>query len=42
MLAIFKKELRSYFTNPMGYIFIAVFLVVSNLFFYMMNGIVGN
>jgi len=41
MLAIFKKELRSYFTNPMGYIFIAVFLVVSNLFFYMMNVLSG-
>lgn len=37
MLAIFKRELRSYFTSPMGYIFCAVFLVVNNLFFYMIN-----
>lgn len=37
MLAIFKRELRSYFTSPMGYIFCAVFLLVNNLFFYLMN-----
>ena len=37
MLAIFKRELRSYFTSPMGYIFCAVFLIVNNLFFYLMN-----
>ena len=37
MLAIFKRELRSYFTSPMGYIFCAVFLIVNNLFFYLIN-----
>ena len=37
MLAIFKRELRSYFTSPMGYIFCAVFLLVNNLFFYLIN-----
>ena len=37
MLAIYKRELRSYFTSPMGYIFCAVFLVVNNIFFYLMN-----
>jgi len=37
MLAIFKRELRAYFTSPMGYVFIAVFLVISNLFFYLLN-----
>lgn len=26
MFAIYKKELRSYFTNPVGYIFVGVFL----------------
>ncbi len=37
MLAIYKRELRSYFTSPMGYIFCAVFLLVNNLFFYLYN-----
>ena len=26
MFAIYKKELRSYFINPVGYIFVGVFL----------------
>lgn len=29
MFAIYKKELRSYFTTPLGYIFCAVYLAVS-------------
>ncbi len=29
MFAIYKKEMRSYFTNPIGYIFTGVFLVFS-------------
>lgn len=29
MLAIFKKELRSYFINPIGYIYVGIFLAVS-------------
>ncbi len=29
MFAIYKKEMRSYFTNPLGYIFVGVFLVFS-------------
>ena len=29
MLAIYKKEMRSYFTNPIGYIFIGIFLMFS-------------
>ena len=37
MLAVFKRDLRAYFTSPIGYVFIAVFLVLSNLFFYMYN-----
>ena len=31
MLAIYKKELRSYFINPIGYVFVGVFLAVSAL-----------
>lgn len=33
MLAIFKKELRSYFISPIGYIYVALFLAVSSLLF---------
>ena len=33
MRAIFKKELRSYFTTPIGYAFIAVLLALSGFFF---------
>ncbi len=32
--AIFKKELRSYFASPVGYVFIIFFLLVSNGFFF--------
>ena len=35
MLAIYKRELRSYFVSPIGYIFIAVFLCVSGIIFSM-------
>ena len=31
MFAIYKKEMRSYFTNPIGYIFVGIFLVFSAL-----------
>lgn len=33
MFAIYKKELRNYFTTPLGYVFIAVFLAVSGFIF---------
>lgn len=33
MTAVFKKELRSYFNSPTGYIFMVVFLVMSGVFF---------
>ena len=33
MFAIFKREMRSYFTSPIGYIFIAVFLAVNGFLF---------
>lgn len=33
MLAIYKKELRNYFTTPLGYVFIGVFLAVSGFLF---------
>ena len=34
MLAIYKRELRSYFVTPIGYIFCGMFLLVSGLLFY--------
>ena len=33
MSAIYKKEMRTYFTTPTGYVFIAVFLAVSGFMF---------
>ena len=35
MLAVFKKELKSYFLSPIGYIAIGLFLLVFSLFFYL-------
>lgn len=34
MFAIYKRELRSYFITPIGYIFCGMFLLVSGLLFY--------
>ena len=33
MLSIFKRELKAYFTSPIGYIFVAVFLAISGAIF---------
>lgn len=35
MLAIYKKEMRTYFTTPLGYVFLGVFLAVSGFVFAM-------
>ena len=37
MIAIMKRDLRSFFTSPIGYVFLAVFLLVSNYFFFGYN-----
>lgn len=42
MLAIYKKELRSYFTNVIGWVFMAFFLVLVGLFFFLYNLLQGN
>ena len=36
MLAIWKRELQSYFYTPVGYAFMGVFLALSGTFFYML------
>ncbi|MBQ3489485.1 MAG: ABC transporter permease subunit [Clostridia bacterium] len=33
MIAIFKREMRSYFTSPVGYMFCAIFFAVSGFLF---------
>jgi len=33
MLAIIKKELKSYLLSPIGYIFIGLFLLIFSVFF---------
>ena len=33
MLAIYKREMLSYFTSPIGYVFIAVFLALNAFIF---------
>ena len=34
MRAIFKKELKSYFLSPIGYVVIGIFLLCFSVFFY--------
>ncbi len=41
MLAIYKREMLSYFTSPIGYVFIAVFLAVNSLLFSLFTLLAG-
>jgi ABC-type transport system involved in multi-copper enzyme maturation permease subunit len=34
MFAIYKRELKTYFQNPIGYIYMSIFLLLSGIFFY--------
>ena len=34
MLAVIKKEFKSYFLSPVGYVFIGLFLIMFSIFFY--------
>lgn len=35
MWAVIKKEVKSYFLSPVGYVFIGAFLAISSVFFYL-------
>lgn len=37
MIAIWKREIQSYFRTPVGYVFTGVFLALSGLMFYLQN-----
>lgn len=37
MIAIWKRELQSYFYTPVGYVFMGVFLTLAGMMFYMQN-----
>ena len=34
MFAVIKKEFKSYFYSPVGYVFIGLFLIMFSIFFY--------
>lgn len=38
LFAIFQKEIRSFFSSPIGYLIIAVFLIVTGLFLFVFTG----
>ncbi len=38
ILTIYKREMRSYFTSPIAYIFIVVFLVLMGVYFFFLAG----
>jgi ABC-2 type transport system permease protein len=42
MFAIFRRELRAYFTSPIGFIFMGFFILLSGIFFAIGNLIPGN
>lgn len=37
MIAIWKREIQSYFSTPVGYVFMGVFLAISGMMFYLQN-----
>ncbi len=42
MWAVFKKELKSYFLSPIGYVVIGILMLVSSIFFYLTTVTSGN
>lgn len=41
MFAIFKREVKSYFLNPVGYVFFSLFFSISGLMFFLNNIKIG-
>ena len=39
VLAVFKRELRSYFLTPVAYVFIVIFLILANAFAFYLGGL---
>ena len=35
MFAVFKKEFKNYFFNPIGYIFMSIFFAISGILFFL-------
>ncbi len=42
MNAIFRRELRAFFTNPIGYVVLAVLFAISGFFFFLYNLVGGS
>ena len=42
MKAVFKRELRAYFTSVLGYVFLTMFLVLTGVLFYRNTVLLGN
>lgn len=42
MWAVIKKEVKTYFLSPLGYVFIGAFLFVSSIFFYLFSYSIGS
>ncbi len=37
MLAVLRREIKNYFTTPIGYVYLGMFLVLSGIFFFLTN-----
>ncbi len=42
MLAVFRRELKAYFTSPIGFVFVGFFILIAGVFFALSNLLSGN
>jgi ABC-2 type transport system permease protein len=42
MLAVFRRELKAYFTSPLGYVFVGFFILIAGVFFAISNLLSGS